>query len=106
MPLRAAACEMWEHASPQIRAGSIPASKKPVQNLRRGGEWKEQRGVSLSCWKAPSAVSVDEKNREGANIVTPKKRRPLNLGLIGRQKRYCARVPGGKNRHEGGYIFG
>ena len=56
--------------------------------------------------KAPSAVSVDEINRERANIVTPKKRRPLNLGLIGRQKRYCARVPGGKNRHEGGYIFG
>ena len=28
--------------------------------------------------------------------MTPKKWRPLNLGLIGRQKRYFARVPGGK----------
>ena len=47
--------------------------------------------------KAPSTVSVDEINREGANMVTPKKWRPLNLGLIGRhQKRFFAHVPGGK----------
>ena len=32
-------------------------------------------------------LSRDEKNREGPNIVTPKKGRPLNLGLIGRHKR-------------------
>jgi hypothetical protein len=32
-------------------------------------------------------MSLAEKNREGVNIVTPKKGRPLNLGLIGRQKR-------------------
>jgi hypothetical protein len=41
-------------------------------------------------------MALAEKNREGANIVTPKKWRPLNLGLIGRQKRFFARVPGGK----------
>ena len=29
-----------------------------------------------------------ERNREGPNIVTTKKGRPLNLGLIGRQKRF------------------
>ena len=28
--------------------------------------------------------------------MTPKKWRPLNLALIGRQKRFFARVPGGK----------
>ena len=28
--------------------------------------------------------------------MRPKKWRPLNLGLIGRQKRFFARVPGGK----------
>jgi hypothetical protein len=31
---------------------------------------------------------VMKKNREGRNIVTPKKGRPLNWGLIGRQKRF------------------
>jgi hypothetical protein len=30
---------------------------------------------------------------------------PLNLGLIGRQKRFRARA-GRENRHESGYIFG
>ena len=55
--------------------------------------------------KAPSTVSVDEINRERANIVTPKKWRPLNLGLIGRQKRFRARA-GRENRHESGDIFG
>ena len=34
------------------------------------------------------SLSRDEKSREGQNIVTPKKGRPLNLGLIGRQKRF------------------
>jgi hypothetical protein len=34
------------------------------------------------------SLSRDEKSREGQNIVTPKKWRPLNLGLIGRQKRF------------------
>ena len=33
-------------------------------------------------------MSLAERNREGPNIVTPKKGRPLNLGLIGRQKRF------------------
>jgi hypothetical protein len=42
------------------------------------------------------SLSREEKSREGQNIVTPKKGRPLNLGLIGRQKRFFARVPGGK----------
>jgi hypothetical protein len=36
-------------------------------------------------------------------MVTPKKGRPLNLGLIGRQKRFRART-GRENRHEIGYI--
>ena len=36
---------------------------------------------------AASQMSLLE-NREEANIVTPKKGRPLNLGLIGRQKRF------------------
>jgi hypothetical protein len=43
-------------------------------------------------------MSHPEENREGANIVTPKKWRPLNLGLIGRAGR--------ENRHESGHIFG
>jgi hypothetical protein len=52
-------------------------------------------------------MSLPEKNREGANIVTPKKWRPLNLGLIGRhQKRFLARVPGGKTGTKVGHIFG
>jgi hypothetical protein len=50
-------------------------------------------------------MSLPEKNREGANIVTPKKWRPLNLGLIGRQKRF-SRGAGRENRHESGHIFG
>jgi hypothetical protein len=52
-------------------------------------------------------MSLPEKNREGANIVTPKKWRPLNLGLIGRhQKRFLARVPEGKTGTKVGHIFG
>jgi hypothetical protein len=54
---------------------------------------------------AASQMSLAERNREEANIVTPKKGRPLNLGLIGRQKRFRARA-GRENRHESGDIFG
>jgi hypothetical protein len=50
-------------------------------------------------------MSLAEKNREEANILTPKKWRPLNLGVIGRQKRFRARA-GRENRHESGDIFG
>jgi hypothetical protein len=35
-----------------------------------------------------TSLSREEKSREGQNIVTPKKGRPLNLGLIGGQKRF------------------
>ena len=45
---------------------------------------------------AASETSLAEINREKANKVPPEKGRPLNLGLIGRQKRFFARVPGGK----------
>jgi hypothetical protein len=51
-------------------------------------------------------MSLAEKNREGVNIVMPKKRRPLNLGLIGRQKRFYSARAGRENRHESGHIFG
>jgi hypothetical protein len=37
-------------------------------------------------------MSLAEKNRDEANIVTPKKGRPLKLGLIGRQKRDFSRA--------------
>jgi hypothetical protein len=50
-------------------------------------------------------MSLAEKNREGANIVTPKGR-PLNLGLIGRQKRSYRARAGRENRHEIGHIVG
>ena len=35
-----------------------------------------------------TSLSREEKSREGQNIVTPKQGRPLNLGVIGRQKRF------------------
>ena len=44
---------------------------------------------------AASQMSLLE-NREEANIVTPKKGRPLNLGLIGRQKRFLRACREGK----------
>jgi predicted Zn-dependent protease len=51
-------------------------------------------------------MSLAEKNRERANIVTQKKWRPLNLGLIGRQKRVFRARAGREKRHESGHIFG
>jgi hypothetical protein len=44
-----------------------------------------------------------KRNREG--ISNAKKRRPLNLALIGRQKRF-SRVPGGKTGTKVDHIFG
>ena len=43
-------------------------------------------GERREAFAAPG-ISLTEKKREGANIVTPKKGRPLNLELTGRQKR-------------------
>jgi hypothetical protein len=54
----------------------------------------------------PPRMSLAEKNRERANIVTQKKWRPLNLGLIGRQKRVFRARAGREKRHESGHIFG
>ena len=45
---------------------------------------------------AASQTPVAEKIREEANTVTPKKWRPLNLGLIGRQKRFSRACREGK----------
>jgi hypothetical protein len=51
-------------------------------------------------------MPLAERNREGANIVTPKKWRPLKSGLIGRQKRSYSARAGRENRHEIGHIIG
>ena len=50
----------------------------------------------LNARHVRSQMSLAEINREGANIVTPKKWRPLNLGLIGRQKRFSRACREGK----------
>ena len=72
---------------------------REVEHLRelKAGEPHPRLCTSEPLTKPRShRMSLAEKNREGANIVRPKKWRPLNLGLIGRQKRFFARVPGGK----------
>jgi hypothetical protein len=45
---------------------------------------------------AASETSLAEINREKANKVPPEKERPLNLGLIGRQKRFSRACREGK----------
>jgi hypothetical protein len=45
------------------------------------------RRRSFGTSRLKSCEAKSEKKCEEANIVTPKKGRPLNLGLIGRQKR-------------------
>jgi hypothetical protein len=51
-------------------------------------------------------MSLAERNREGANMVTPKKKASAQFGTDRTPEALFARVPGGNNRHEGGYIFG
>jgi len=61
--------------------------------------------LALEPGAAPQNVTR-WKNRDGVNIVTPKKRRPINLWNWSDAKSAFARRAGRENRHEGGYIFG
>jgi hypothetical protein len=45
-------------------------------------------------------------NREKANKVPPEKKASAQFGIDRTPEALFARVPGGNNRHEGGYIFG
>ena len=68
--------------------------RSELDDLHRGDVWEHPNGLLYILY--PIQMSLAERSREGANIVTPKKWRPLNLGLIGRQKRFSRACREGK----------
>jgi hypothetical protein len=55
---------------------------------------------------AASQMSVAESNREVGEHSDAKKRASAQFGTDRTPEALYAHAPGGKNRHEGGYIFG